>query len=69
MHVIIKMAQIVVCSHHVTSDTSQTIHAIMSYDISNYTCIVITCTLASFPGHTPRGEGCGLGTRLHVHMS
>ena len=38
-----KMAQIVVCSHHVTSDTSQTIHAIMSYGIMIalvcYTCI------------------------------
>ena len=40
---IIKMVQIIVCSHHVTSDTSQTIHAIMSYGIMIalvcYTCI------------------------------
>ena len=41
---IIKMAQIVVCSYHVTSDTSQTIHAITSYSIMiallhMYTCI------------------------------
>ena len=50
MNVIIKMAQIVVCSHHVTSDTSQTIHAIMSYGIMIvlvcYTCIHVYTKLS-----------------------